>query len=125
MNHTDLEATTLSATSLLGPIKKLYYTEGHHLAEPTLKIFVAKIVSHLLCGAPIWGHHCREELDVFQNKFLHVMLALPHSTPGALLRTESGGISLQPEQHITQSCFSDLQKGEGWLKSCRGLMQSY
>lgn len=41
----------------LARVRNTNYTEGRHLAEPTLKIFEAKIMSHLLYGVTIAGRN--------------------------------------------------------------------
>lgn len=88
--NVSLESTKALAFKTVGVMIRFYYTRGSFLIDPILKLFVSKVICHLLYGIKVW--RLKEQtfisLETIQNLFMRLILLLPKEKAAAFLLAE-------------------------------------
>lgn len=85
-----LEKSLLKGKSALGAIWQILTAGRINNWTATLRLYSTMVASTVLYGSGMWALNHMHEVEKIQTLFLKRLLQLPNSTPGYVLRLESG-----------------------------------
>lgn len=96
------------ARSALGVTWRVLAKSRADTWETRMRLFTSIVEATLLYAVPVWGLQHMEQLESVQNRFLKMLLGLSMSTPGYMIRVETGVRRLG--LRITKQCLGFWQR---------------
>ena len=103
-----LEKVVKSSKAQLSLLAKFFHRKGNRNIPAAMKIYVAKIIPHLLFGSPIWIGAFSNKIEKCQSTFLRQLLNVPKCVANFTLLAELGQQTLE-----SRACLCTFKY---WLK---------